>query len=208
MAGAYGVLANGGVRVEPTPFLKIVDSRGKVVYESASGGPKGEQVLSPEVAYLVTDILADPQARRPAFGASLDLDYGIVAAVKTGTTNDYRDSWTIGYTPSLVVGAWVGNTDNSPMAQVPGSLGAGYAWEEFMETTLKGKPVERFTPPAGVTRGVVCGTRDVFIAGATPTCQMGSLAVLVATATPMATPTPAATATAIPGPPTATAAPQ
>jgi 1A family penicillin-binding protein len=195
MTSAYAVLANNGVRVEPTPFVKITDSHGKVVYDQ--GPPKGEQVISPEVAYLVTDVLSDPVARRPAFGASLDLDYGIVAAVKTGTTNDYRDSWTIGYAPSLVVGAWVGNTNNSPMAQVPGSLGAGYAWEEFMETELKGKPIERFTQPPTVTRGIVCGQRDVMIAGSIPTCTMGSIAVLLPTPTPRVTPT-------VPAPPTAT----
>ena len=198
MTAAYAVLANSGVRVEPIPFIKITDSRGQVVFDL--GQPKGDQVISPEVAYMVSDVLSDAQARRPAFGFSLDLDYGIAAAVKTGTTNDFRDSWTIGYTPGLVVGAWVGNTDNSPMAQVPGSLGAGYAWEEFMETVLRGKPVEHFTPPPGVTRGTVCGRRDVFIAGSTPTCTMGSIAVLLPTPTPRITPTaiPAPTATAAP----------
>ena len=206
LTSAYGVLANGGQRVEPVPFTRITDSRGKVVYEL--GQPKGEQVIPADVAYLVTDILSDPVARRPAFGYSLDLDYGIVAAVKTGTTNDFRDSLTVGYTPSFVAGAWVGNTNNSPMAQVPGSLGAGYIWEEFMETALKGKPVEKFTPPANVTRGLVCGSRDVFINGSTITCNMGAPQVIVPTATPRVTATalvPTSSPVAASAPPAGTA---
>ncbi|MBI3973405.1 MAG: PBP1A family penicillin-binding protein [Chloroflexi bacterium] len=180
MTSAYGVFANGGVRVEPTPFQKIVDSHGNTVFELSQ--PKGEQVIAPEVAYMITDILADNAARRPMFGSVLDLAGGRVAAVKTGTTNDYKDSLTIGYTPSLVAGVWVGNTDNSPMLQVAGSLGAGYIWKEFMDTTFKGRPIERFEVPSGATRGRICSGTDLFMPGTTPTCSVGAGAYTVTSA--------------------------
>jgi membrane peptidoglycan carboxypeptidase len=169
MTSAYGVFGNGGVRVAPNPFLKITDRDGKVVYEI--GQPKGEQVISPEVSYLITDILSDNAARRPMFGAELDLTGGRIAAVKTGTTNDYKDSWTVGFTPSLVVGAWVGNTDSSPMLKVAGSLGAGYIWRDFMNSHLRNQPIERFQAPPGVVRAPACrggSFNDVFITGTVP----------------------------------------
>ncbi len=172
MASAYGVLANGGVRVPPTPFLQITDRQGRELYRLETERPQSQRVVAPEVAYLLTDVLSDNNARRMEFGTVLDLAGGRIAAVKTGTTNDYRDSWTIGYTPSLVVGVWVGNTDNSPMLQVAGSLGAGYIWKDFMNSTLAGRPIERFTPPPGVERGRICGQTDVFIKGTSPVCAL------------------------------------
>jgi membrane peptidoglycan carboxypeptidase len=171
MTSAYGVFANGGVRVEPTPFLKITDSQGHVVYDLNQ--PKGEQVIAPEVAYEIADVLSDNAARRAMFGNVLDLAGGRVGAVKTGTTNDYKDSWTIGFTPSLVTGVWVGNTDNSEMLQVAGSLGAGYIWKDFMDRSLQGQPIERFVQPPGVTRMRVCGVTDLLLAGSTPSCSLG-----------------------------------
>ncbi len=172
MTSAYGVFANNGQRIEPTPFLKITDSTGRVVYELKEA--RGEQVLQPEVAYQIADILADNSARRPMFGNVLDLAGGRTAAVKTGTTNDYKDSLTIGFTPSLVVGTWVGNTDNSAMLQVAGSLGAGYVWKEFMDSTLKGQPNETFVPPPGAVRVRTCGIVDIVLAGTSPGCGIGT----------------------------------
>jgi 1A family penicillin-binding protein len=169
MTSAYGVFANNGVRVQPTAFLRITDRDDRVVFDASQN--KGEQAIAPEVAYLITDVLSDAAARRPMFGAELDLTGGRVAAVKTGTTNDYKDSWTIGYTPSLVVGAWVGNTDNTPMLKVAGSLGAGYIWRDFMNNIHRNQPIERFTAPSGVVRAPACrGTTwtDGFIAGTVP----------------------------------------
>jgi membrane peptidoglycan carboxypeptidase len=153
------------------PFLKITTLDGRVLYEL--GEPQPDREIWPQVAYLVTDILSDNAARRPAFGNVLDLAGGRTAAVKTGTTNDYKDSWTIGYTPSLVTGVWVGNTDNSPMLQVAGSLGAGYIWKDFMDQTLAGQPSEPFPVPPGIYRGPACPnskTVDVFMDGPFPTC--------------------------------------
>jgi 1A family penicillin-binding protein len=169
MTSAYGVFANNGVRVEPTPFLRIEDRDGNVVWEL--GQPKGQQVMDPPVAYMISDILSDVAARRPMFGNVLDLAGGKTAAVKTGTTNDYKDSWTIGFTPTLVTGVWVGNTDNSAMLQVAGSLGAGYIWKDFMDQTLAGRPNETFTMPPGAVRAPICpGQRatDLFYADAVP----------------------------------------
>lgn len=197
MTSAYGVMANLGTKVEPTPFLKITDSQGRVVYELTQ--PKGEQVLSPEVSYIVSDILADNRARYPMFGTVLDLAGGRIAAVKTGTTNDYKDSLTVGYTPSLVVGAWVGNTDNSPMAKVAGSLGAGYIWKEFMDTYHRGKPIERFTQPPGVIRTSVCGYQELVIQGGA-TCApvpIPSTAARLSIPAPAAVPTRAARPTPV-----------
>jgi 1A family penicillin-binding protein len=170
MTSAYGVFAAGGTRVEPTPFLRISDRNGNVIHQL--GDPRGTQVVSPEVSYIISDILSDRLARRPMFGNVLDLAANRTAAVKTGTTNDYKDSWTVGYTPSLVAGVWVGNTDNSAMLQVAGSLGAGYIWKDFVEAVLEGKPDEPFTMPPGVVRAPICrgqSTTDLFIQGTVPT---------------------------------------
>jgi 1A family penicillin-binding protein len=171
MTSAYGVFANQGVRVEPTPFLKITDTQGHTVYELKE--PKGEQVLPAEAAYEIVDVLSDNAARRPMFGNVLDLAGNRTAAVKTGTTNDYRDSLTLGFTPSLVTGVWVGNTDNSPMFQVAGSLGAGYVWKEFMDTTLRGQPNEPFPTPPGIVRARTCGIVEPIFSGSNPGCTIG-----------------------------------
>jgi 1A family penicillin-binding protein len=170
MTSAYGTFANHGVRVEPNPFLQISDREGHVIYELQD--PQGQQVITPQVAYMISDVLSDNAARRMEFGNVLDLAAGRIAAVKTGTTNDYKDSWTIGFTPSLVTGVWVGNTDNSPMLQVAGSLGAGYIWKDFMEQSLKDQPIERFQMPPGVVRGRVCGVTDLYIEGTAPGCRI------------------------------------
>jgi len=171
MTSAYGAFANNGMRVAPTPFLKITDREDHVIYELT---PKPEQVVSPEVAYMLADVLSDNAARRPAFGNVLDLSIPRTAAVKTGTANDYKDSWAIGFTPSLVAGAWVGNTDNSPMYQIAGSLGGGYIWKEFMDYALKDRPNEPFVMPPGVARGRVCGVTDLYLSGSSPPCALGA----------------------------------
>ncbi|MGD9099848.1 MAG: transglycosylase domain-containing protein, partial [Anaerolineae bacterium] len=123
MAGAYAVLANGGVRIPPTAIRHIESTKGDLIadYRERPGG----RVVSAQHAYLITHILSDYAARCPAFGCpnTLQLD-DRPAAAKTGTTTDYRDAWTIGYTPELVTGVWVGNSDNTTMINTPGSRGA------------------------------------------------------------------------------------
>ncbi len=148
MAGAYAVFANGGKRVPPVAILRIEDSAGHIIEEYQP--PAGEQVISPQHAYLITDILADNQARAPIFGANSPLKLSRPAAAKTGTTDDWRDAWTVGYTPELVAGVWVGNADNSPMKQVTGARGAAPIWHNFMERALAGRPAGQFARPAGV----------------------------------------------------------
>ena len=105
---------------------------------------------------MVTSILADNWARTPLQGANSPLLLTIPDAAKTGSTDSYKDSWTIGYTPDLTAGVWVGNTDDQPMKEVLGSLGAGRIWHTFMEDVHKGKPVQDFTPPPGVTEYRIC----------------------------------------------------
>jgi 1A family penicillin-binding protein len=160
MVGAYAVLANNGTRVPPTPILRIEDPNGNVLVDNSA--PEGEQVVDPAYAYLITHILSDREARCPAFGCPNVLELSRPAAAKTGTTNDYRDAWTIGYTPQLVTGVWVGNSDNSEMINLPGSRGAGPIWHDFMEAALADEPVEAFTRPEGVVEMEICvdsGTR-------------------------------------------------
>jgi membrane carboxypeptidase/penicillin-binding protein len=117
---------------------------------------QGPQAIKPQHAYLMTSILADNAARTPAFGENSPLKLGRPAAAKTGTTNDFRDNWTVGYTPELVVGVWVGNNDNTPMADVSGITGAAPLWHDFMERALEGRPPQDFTVPEGIVEVEVC----------------------------------------------------
>ncbi len=148
MAGAYAVFANGGRRVPPVAILRIEDPAGNVIEEYQP--PPGEQVISPQHAYLITDILSDNQARAPVFGRNNPLRLARPAAAKTGTTDDWRDSWTVGYTPDLVAGVWVGNSDNTEMEKVTGSRGAAPIWHNFMERALAGVPKSQFARPEGI----------------------------------------------------------
>ncbi len=166
LAGAYAALANGGRVVPVDPILRIEDSTGQVVYERPPA--PAEPQIDPRLAFLITDILADNDARRETFGANSPLRLSRPAAVKTGSTDDYRDSWTIGYTPSLLAGVWVGNSDGRPMRAVLGSSGAGQIWHEFMERALAGQPAEPFIPPEGLIRGTVCADTG-YLPG--PGCQ-------------------------------------
>jgi 1A family penicillin-binding protein len=148
LTGAYGVFANGGKRVPPVAILRIEDAAGRVIEEYKP--PSGEQVLTPQHAYLITDILADNNARAGMFGQNNPLKLSRPAAAKTGTTDDWRDAWTLGYTPELVAGVWVGNADNTPMSKVAGSQGAGPIWHNFMERSLADQPASQFPRPDGI----------------------------------------------------------
>ncbi|QQG49986.1 MAG: PBP1A family penicillin-binding protein [Candidatus Berkelbacteria bacterium] len=148
---AYGVFANNGTLMPTTPILKITDSQGKEIYNHED--PKdGRQVLDPKIAYQVTSILSDTEAKKPTFSrvmGSLTLN-GRPAASKTGTTNAYRDAWTLGYTPQFVTGVWAGNNDNSSMNNAGGSIAAAPIWDEYMERIHKDLPVEQFSRPQGL----------------------------------------------------------
>ncbi len=148
MTGAFATFANDGVLMPSSPILRIEDSRGSVLLDNS--GPTGKQVISPEHAYLITDVLADDRARCAAFSCPSVLELSRPAAAKSGTTDDYRDSWTIGYTPQLAAGVWVGNSDNSAMVDVPGAAGAGPIWHSFMEAAHVDLPIHDFGRPSGI----------------------------------------------------------
>ncbi len=181
MVGAYAALDNGGVYHPPVAILKIEDWHGNVLDEYRP--PQGEQVIGAPQAYMITSILSDNWARTPLQGPNSPLLLSVPAAAKTGSTDDYKDSWTIGYTPELVTGVWVGNTDNKPMNEVLGSLGAGRIWNSFMEDVHKGKPVQDFTPPAGVREYRICQLTGQ---PATPDCPVVLTEVYPETYTPAA----------------------
>jgi penicillin-binding protein 1C len=134
LTSAYAALDSGGRSLEPTGVLSITDSLGRQV--SVGERPSASQVVSPATAFLVSDILSDNQARTPAFGADSPLKLSRPAAAKTGTTSDWRDNWTLGYTPYLVTGVWAGNSDGHPMKHTSGLTGAAPIWHDFMEGVL------------------------------------------------------------------------
>jgi 1A family penicillin-binding protein len=152
---AYSAFANGGHRVEPVTITRVEDSQGQALSVSPSRGP-GPQVMDERVAYLITDILSDNFARASTFGEGSPLHLTRPAAAKTGTTTDWRDNWTVGYTPDLVVGVWAGNADNEPMQHVSGVMGAAPIWHDVMEMLHKGRPVHEFVEPPGMVRMEVC----------------------------------------------------
>ncbi len=181
LTAAYAAFANGGRVVKPSLILQIKDQNGKPIYHWQPP-PVSEPIIDPRVAYLITHILSDNSARLPAFGDHSALEIGWPAAAKTGTTTDYRDNWTMGFTPNLTVGVWVGNADNTPMIKVSGITGAGPIWNEFMQTVLKGQPKLGFERPAGLSETDVCAAsgllptslcpttrRELFINGTAPT---------------------------------------
>lgn len=175
LSNAFATLANNGRYVPYTPLLEVRDGQGQLLYalDRAGALAAGEQVVKAEHAYQITHILADNQARSLLFGANSPLVLpelgGRPVAAKTGTTSDTRDGWTLGYTSDLVVGVWVGNTDNHPMRNLTGVAGAAPIWHAFMvaahqdarfAATLVGPdgqpvPVE-FARPAGIYEGPVC----------------------------------------------------
>lgn len=144
MTSAYSVFANDGVKNPSQRILSIEDNNGNILEKFES---KPEQVISANTARTLSDILSDNTARTPTFGANSILNIsGRDVAVKTGTTNDNKDAWTIGYTPSVAVGVWVGNNDNTPMKKGGAAL-AGPIWNDVMTEALKNLPVETFSKP-------------------------------------------------------------
>lgn len=145
MTSAYGVFATEGVRNPYVSILKVEDNKGNILEEYK---PRPINVLDPEVARNISDMLTDNVARTPLYGANSIIYFGgRDVAVKTGTTNDYKDAWTIGYTPNVVVGTWAGNNDNTPMAKKVSGLIVAPMWRAFMDEVLKVTPEERFTKP-------------------------------------------------------------
>ncbi len=178
---AFHTLANAGKYVPPQSirFITAEDEAYNTVIEA----PEGQQVVSPAAAYLVTDILSDNEARAPAFGENSPLRLSRPAAAKTGTTTDYRDNWTMGYTRYLTAGVWAGNSDGRPMRNASGVTGAAPIWHAFMEAVLadpellaildapQDAALWEFTPPESVSEqpvrcpaGVRCPQEEYFSA--------------------------------------------
>ena len=164
---AYGVFANGGVRIPPHAIDSVFDTQGHVLYHFV---PSGKRVISPQVAYLMTNVLSDNRARAYEFGACSALylyrntqaqcyqgNPGSVypSAVKTGTSQNFADNWTVGYTTNYVMGVWAGNNDNSPMLNVIGVTGAGPIWHEGMLLVEQGHTPTNFNVPPGVLQRTV-----------------------------------------------------
>lgn len=158
----YATLANLGMRNEPTLIAQITDKSGEVIYTYQ---PNPSRIVSPQSAFLTASILSDNKSRAEEFGNALTISHP--AAVKTGTTENFKDAWTIGFTPHLVIGIWVGNNDGMEMDNIAGSLGAAPIWRILMEKFLAGTPVENFTPPDGVIKMAGCSLSagEYFIKG-------------------------------------------
>ncbi|HNW55876.1 MAG TPA: PBP1A family penicillin-binding protein, partial [bacterium] len=148
---AYSTFARDGEMVKPRYVLKVEDSSGKVLEETK---PEHNKVMDPQVARQINDILSDNNERAYVFGAKNYLTLGNrPAAAKTGTTNDYKDAWTLGYTPSVVTGVWVGNNNNKSMSKgADGSVVAAPIWNGYMKRALSG-PAETFKKPDNVSTG-------------------------------------------------------
>lgn len=164
MTNAYAAFANQGEQYPITTITSITDKFGSTVYHYK---PKAHRVMGAEASFIISSILSDEKARYPLAGTKFNI--GRPAAVKTGTTNDNRDAWTIGYTPQIAVGVWVGNNDNTPMRGVGGSLGAGPIWRTAMTQFLQGAKAEPFTMPSGVIQIKTCAStsssQEYFIKG-------------------------------------------
>ena len=183
MVYAYSVFANGGTmlgqpaklprpgfrELDPVSILRVEDKNNEVLWEYTQPEVRSVMMadgreLSAQEAYLLTHVLSDNNARAAAFGSNSALRLSRPAAAKTGTTTDFRDVWTIGYTPQIVTGVWVGNNDNTPMEGVSSSRGAGPVWHNVMERIynegyaerLLGEVVEKFPRPAGLAQAEVC----------------------------------------------------
>ncbi len=185
LTGAYATFANRGVRVPPTAVLEITDSQGHPLYTYNAAHPQGVRVIREDVAFLMSSILSDKASRYHEFGAGNPLELDRPAAAKTGTTDSFKDNWTMGYTPYLTVGVWAGNSNGSVMHNVIGITGAGPIWHDVMEfvSHYYNYPADDFIKPADVQPGTVSAytgllphpgeptVTDWFIDGTMPTIQ-------------------------------------
>jgi membrane peptidoglycan carboxypeptidase len=162
MAGAFATLANGGHYNQPFTISRIENRSGEVIFEHRPSGPAASQVVRPEHAYLLSNILSDNNARQPEFSPSNSLVVpGHEVAAKTGTSGsdrfDVRDGWTIGYTPEIVTAVWVGNTDNEVVNEgQSGYQMASPLWNRFMSGYLAGRQLTTFSRPPGIAEAEIC----------------------------------------------------
>ena len=176
---AYSPFANGGMQAglmvnhgnadwrqfDPVAILEIKNGAGQTMYQHQA--QPAREVVNPGLAYLITHILSDDEARSETFGRNSPLQLSRPAAAKTGTTDRFADSWVVGYTPDIVTGVWVGNSDGSPMRDVLGATGAGKIWRAFMDEALAGTPPRPFPRPADVVEQEVCALSGLL---PTPEC--------------------------------------
>jgi membrane peptidoglycan carboxypeptidase len=189
MVRLFGTLANYGKRVDLLPILDVTDFRGRVLQKNTP--KKGMQVVRSEASWIISNILSDNSARQSAFGPNSELVVpGKTVSVKTGTSNDKRDNWAIGYTPSYLVSTWVGNNDNTPMNPLlsSGLTGASTIWHHTMVELLKDTEDEVFSRPDGVVE-IPCyyGKNEYFIRGTEPA---GGKCKPIPTPSPTGEPTP------------------
>jgi len=152
MTNAYGVFANGGIKAKPRSILRIEDSQGNTMEEFEV---ESNRVLEANVAYMISDVLSDNVARTPLWGSWSIVNFGDRdVAIKSGSTNNLRDAWIMGYSPNIAVGAWVGNNDNSAMGGGLSGLITTPMWREFIDIALAKLPPEEFPEPEINTAGV------------------------------------------------------
>ena len=154
MASAYQVVANMGVRIEPTLIYKVVDPNGKVVRDYSK--PEGKQVIDPRQAWIFADILKDNTNPQGSFVFGPWTNIGRTAALKTGTTDNLQDVLAIGWVPQRLTAIWMGNSDNSEMHGISSALGPGILWRDYMKTVVGGLPATWYDKPAGIVDRVVC----------------------------------------------------
>lgn len=154
LTNLYATFARNGNYLPAQLVTKIESDEGDVLYEI--GSTQGSRALSSETSWLITDILQDSKARIPTFGEKNNLVVSKPAAVKTGTTTDWHDNWTLGYTKNYTVGVWVGNADNSPMQDITGETGAAPIWNSILETLIQFEEYDSFDKPTGLTEKEVC----------------------------------------------------
>ncbi|HEV8470432.1 MAG TPA: transglycosylase domain-containing protein [Candidatus Limnocylindria bacterium] len=182
LANAYAALGAGGRLAQPFAVARVRDGAGRILYERSAA--PAVRVLSTQHAYLLADILSDPDARIPGFGGVTPFELPFAAAVKSGTSTGFRDDWTLGYTPEIAVGVWVGNADGSPMLNVAGVDAAGPIWRDTMMAAALEHRMNAFVRPAGIVETTVCAptgllpgpdcpspVRELFVAGTEPTAQ-------------------------------------
>lgn len=165
LTAAYGTFANGGYGVTPVSILDISDLQGNFLYTAQASTQV--RILEERLTWLISDILSDNDARVLGFSEISSLRLDRPAAVKTGTTSNFHDNWTIGYTPELVTGVWVGNTSYAPMRDVNGLTGAAPIWHSFTRTVLTGRPEGAFVRPPGLVSVEICALSGLL---PTPDC--------------------------------------
>jgi penicillin-binding protein 1C len=179
LTSAYAALGAGGALSAPFAVARVREASGSVVYERQPGA--AERILSSQHAYLLSDILSDADARIPGFGGITPFEVPFRAAVKSGTSTGFRDTWTVGYTPEIAIGVWAGNADGSPMIDVSGVEGAGPIWRDAMMAAALARRMSWYAPPAGIVEATVCAPtgllpgsdcqspmRELFVAGTEP----------------------------------------